>query len=643
MSQVHAYDQIVNQNALGSQKHTKYTGIQPGGQETHTQNTPQPLKARENEPLGPQTHTYNNPCSKLPELHVEDGKQFAEIYNDILLSEWQTDNELDSPSLHETLLSHPQDTKHNINDIRFLNDLIIAHKVIKSGVPNKLGCMIPVNSTWNIPLFRSLLGDYHDIDVVNWLEFGFSISYEASMNPRPNKNNHKGAVDFPVHIDEYLHKEIEMGAIMGPFSIPPFVNRIGISPMSSRPKKDSMDRRIILDLSFPPGFSVNDGISAEFYCGEFMNLKYPNIDTMAQRIMELGPGCKIWKIDMSRYFRQLPLCPGDYSLIGVRWKGLLYFDKSVPMGLRSAAYCAQRVSSAIVYIHVNMGYWSTNYLDDFGGAENDSKAWRSFLALRELLKSLGAAEAVNKAVPPTTRMDFLGNTFDTIKFTIEVSENRKRELIEILDSWTQKIDYSKKELQSLIGKLSFITNCVCAGRIFLCRLLQCLRDMKNTNRQKVEAELLKDIKWWQTFLPTFQGSDILWLQDCKAIDRNLATDASLTGAGGKCNNEVFHARFLAELLAEITHISQLELITVVIAVTLWKSKLKGKVVRLSVDNMACVHVINAGNSKDKIMLRYLRQLAWVCAENSILVKAVHIPTQLIQFQISFPDGITVEE
>ena len=47
---------------------------------------------------------------------------------------------------------------------------------------------------------------------------------------------------------------------MGPFDKIPFQNKVGISPLSTRPKKDSDKRRVILDLSFPMGGAVNDGI-----------------------------------------------------------------------------------------------------------------------------------------------------------------------------------------------------------------------------------------------------------------------------------------------------------------------------------------------------------------------------------------------
>ena len=91
----------------------------------------------------------------------------------------------------------------------FAQDILLAHKVIESGLPNRFGCRIPVASVWNIPLFRELLQDYDDLEVCECLEFGFPISRnEQFPDPQPNSMNHKGATLFPDQIDEYLEWEV---------------------------------------------------------------------------------------------------------------------------------------------------------------------------------------------------------------------------------------------------------------------------------------------------------------------------------------------------------------------------------------------------------------------------------------------------
>lgn len=107
---------------------------------------------------------------------------------------------------------------------------------------------------------------------------------------------------------------------MGPFLIPPFADRIGILPLSTHPKKDSGDRCIILDLSYPHGHSVNSGIDKEFYADMPIKLAYPTVNMLARRIVQLGVGYLLYKRDLSFTIRQLPLDTMDYCLIGMRWK-----------------------------------------------------------------------------------------------------------------------------------------------------------------------------------------------------------------------------------------------------------------------------------------------------------------------------------
>ena len=164
-------------------------------------------------------------------------------------------------------------------------------------------------------------------------------------------------------------------------------------------------------------------------------------------------------------------------------------------------------------------------------------AYDSYNIMSRIMKAIGAQEAEEKSVQPTTRLEFLGNTVDTIKMTIEVSEHRRVELMNLLQSWLQKSRFTLKQLQSLIGKLSFITNCVRAGRIFINRLLTRLRESNEKQYwHEVTSEMKQNIQWWIQYLPLYNGVSILWLQDCLKIDGWLATDSSLVGGGEPTTN-----------------------------------------------------------------------------------------------------------
>lgn len=162
-------------------------------------------------------------------------------------------------------------------------DVMLAHKVLQSGNPNRYGSRIPIVTNWNTKLLDMFLLDYEDREVTEWLTYGFSISRDNNIAQIwPAQGNHASANAYPLEIDEYIITELKYNATMGPFTVPPFLGGMGVSPLSTHPKKESNKRRVILDLSYPFGSAVNDGISKDEYCRVQIKLTYPMVDTLAK-------------------------------------------------------------------------------------------------------------------------------------------------------------------------------------------------------------------------------------------------------------------------------------------------------------------------------------------------------------------------
>ena len=69
-------------------------------------------------------------------------------------------------------------------------------------------------------------------------------------------------------------------------------------------------------------------------------------------------------------------------------------------------------------MYYKLGYMAVNYLDDFGGAETKEKANGANELLDKLLENCGLEESPETGVTSTTRVEFLGITVDTRKFTL---------------------------------------------------------------------------------------------------------------------------------------------------------------------------------------------------------------------------------
>ena len=93
---------------------------------------------------------------------------------------------------------------------------------------------------------------------------------------------------------------------------------------------------MVHDLRFPPGESVNDGIARDQYLSQALHLRLPGVDRLVEFILSKGPGCLVFKKDVKRAYRQIPVDPNDYHLLGMCIDGQFYFHTVTPFGLRSA-------------------------------------------------------------------------------------------------------------------------------------------------------------------------------------------------------------------------------------------------------------------------------------------------------------------
>ena len=219
--------------------------------------------------------------------------------------------------------------------------------VAQTGKPNYSVARVPVPSTLNISTWRELLQDYEDSAVCDFLEFGWPVGFMSTTLPVFDLRTHRGALLFSEQVTAYLTKEISLGRVAGPFDAVPFTDGFVVSPLNTVPKRDSAERRVIVDLSWPCGTSVNDGIPSDSFLGEPISLSYPTIDSIVGAVISLGPGCLLYQRDLKKAYRQFPVDPKDYHLLGCTWDNQFYFDTVLTMGLRSAAMACQRSTSAV--------------------------------------------------------------------------------------------------------------------------------------------------------------------------------------------------------------------------------------------------------------------------------------------------------
>ena len=93
------------------------------------------------------------------------------------------------------------------------------------------------------------------------------------------------AREHPEVVGAYLLKKLEQGALLGPFEpASVHISNFGVIPKNHQPGK----WRLIIDISSPSGYSVNDGIPPEL-----CSLTYLRLEQVVQCVIELGSGARM--------------------------------------------------------------------------------------------------------------------------------------------------------------------------------------------------------------------------------------------------------------------------------------------------------------------------------------------------------------
>ena len=470
--------------------------------------------------------------------------------------------------------------------------------------------------------------------ILDYVSSGVPIGYTGPRQYREHKN-WPSSYQYSKAVTESIIKDVKKGRKAGPFYSPPFEHFVG-SPMGAFPKKRSVGKyRIIHDLSWPPGHSINDYISSEEY-----GLHYISVDDIAALIVQKGPNVMLSKLDLEDAFKHVPVRPEDWELLGSTWftvniDGNLikqYFvDTVLPFGLRSAPKLFDDFASALQHIMCKRGVTYVNhYLDDFITMDSSYDTCRNNLkVMLETCEDVGFGVNYKKVEDPTTELEFLGIVLDTKRMEMRISVDRLKEIMSELQSWRHKTWCTKRQLLSIIGKLTFVSKVVKSGRTFVRRMIELSKHVKHLHhRIRLNTEFRKDVEWWIHYLPRWNGVGMMVAQQwLSSVDLCLFTDASNIAIGAYFQGEWFIERFEGENSYVATmSINWRELYALVKAAATWASKLANKNVLFYCDNISVVYILQSGTSKVPAKMDLVRSLFFVCANNNIVCSATYINT-----------------
>ena len=335
-------------------------------------------------------------------------------------------------------------------------------------------------------------------------------------------------------------------------------------------------------------------------------------------------------------FRLLPVHPDDFCLLGMKIMGKIWIDKAIPMGASSSPALFEKFSSFIEWAAKRETNTETicHFADDFliVGSDNESEGASCFQQVKTFEKvcaKLGVPLAADKAEGPVTKIVYLGLEIDSIQQLISIPNEKLLAIRQKVEKALAASKLTLKELQSLIGSLSFVCKAVTPGRPFLRRLIDLTCGIKRAWYKIRLSEGAKcDLKMWLIFLNEFNGASIIpdqmWHADS---DLQLYTDASgEIGVGGYFQGRWFQERWPESCSGSNRNsIAWMEFFPIVVAVVLWGEWLKGKRIVLRSDNTSVVAILNKQTSKCPKIMKLLRFFVLQCLKLNLGFCAKHIP------------------
>jgi hypothetical protein len=432
---------------------------------------------------------------------------------------------------------------------------------------------------------------------------GFDIINDGSPTEQIEVKNYSSALSAHAQVEQQITQEIMEGRYVITKQKPQIISALGAIP------KPDGNVRLIHDCSRPRGKAVNDFAKIK------SDIKYQSVKNAVNLIT---PGCFLAKIDLQSAYRSVKTNSDHWGYTGLQWKftgdssPTYMIDTRLPFGARLSVECFHRLSKAIQRILARIGINTVIYLDDILiVSKTKEDCINSILMTVKTLRALGLAISYKKLEGPCQSLTFLGIQIDSVHNTLSLPPDKVQQLTQLLYKFSQQQRATQKQLQRLAGKLAWASHVVKGGRIFLQRILDTIRLLKETTHKvKLSSDFHIDIKWWLTYLPIFNSTGF----NKPSRQHHIITTDSCSLAGGATLDKTdwFYLDWIIDHPAmKDQHINVKEAMMAFAAIYRWAPMLQNSSVTLYTDNIYTRAAINKGACSNPIAMFHLRCIFWL--------------------------------
>ena len=373
-----------------------------------------------------------------------------------------------------------------------------------------------------------------------WITHGVTLDLQSQPDPIVHSNTFSVLQEADA-VRQRIKEYIDFQALVALPADHPCPH--GIQPLHVIIKPDRKPR-LVVDLSR----NLNDFLAYEYF----------NYTTVGQAVDRATPNCWFSKLDLSNCFLSFPLHPSAWPYFIFRFDGQLYQFTRMPFGLSSAPRICTELLSVPAFA---MRVWGVDrcdrYLDDTLLTDDSRQsADRSLLIAQHVLTQFGLVVNPDKTVGPAQQLAFLGIQLDSVQQTMSCTPERLAEIRVLVEQAATSSKLRLKQLQSLIGKLSFAASVLPGARPFLYRMTYLANKRKDSAafqqyaqrpaaghtgaskrahyaipmaQVRVDRIMRRDLHFWRDHLARWNGRQ-RW-RSAYSDPYTFATDASLSGFG----------------------------------------------------------------------------------------------------------------
>ena len=306
------------------------------------------------------------------------------------------------------------------------------------------------------------------------------------------------------------------------------------------------------------------------------------------------------RVDLKDAYLHVPIQKNFRQYLRYRHEGRIFQWKTLPFGFRDAPRIFQKLILEAVAPLREQGLRVVVYLDDILLISKSQATCASqMLKLASRLMTLGFIINLKKSsLSASQSKTFLGVVIDTAHMRLTMPQDKvstfRSRVRDLLRKSSKKKPVTLKEVQSIVGTLQSMNDCVHAVRLHLNGLmaLQNATTISPQPKIMITEQAHEDLQWWKLNLGRWNGRTLLPI----SVDITIDVDACDKGLGailhGEQGLEKAHRFFSKE--EKDLHINARELLAAEYGLMAFAQKhsWRNKKIKVRTDNVVAMGYIN---------------------------------------------------